>query len=119
MTMSLSSEVEVFRPPSHIKCAYCEKPIFVGDRAVYFHHGVIGRGPKSGQPIVTDGEHTSGESTVHELCIAAFLTMEVVDSAEEVEQAIDSLTESVFGVSYTALAEREEFCAACEEKIGG
>lgn len=119
MTMPLSSDVEVYRPPSHIKCNFCEKPIFLGDRAVYFHHGVVGRGPKSGQPLVMDDSHTSGESVVHELCVAAFLTTEIVDSSEEVEQAIDTLTESVFGVSYSDLAERDNLCSSCEGLIDG
>ena len=32
---------------------------------------------------------------------------EVVDSAEDIEQAIDGLTDSVFGVSYSTLRRNE------------
>ncbi len=109
--------VEAYRPPSHIKCRYCDEPIFLGDRAVYFHHGVIGRGAKSGQPLVTDGEHTSGEAVVHELCVASFLLTEIIDSSAETEAVVDSITESLFGQSYSDLATQEPLCAVCETRI--
>lgn len=114
MTSLLSPDApQEYRPPSHLLCAYCDKPIFLGDRAVYFHHGIVGRGPKSGQPMVTEARNTSGEAIVHELCIASYLMTEVVDSAEDIEQAIDGLTDSVFGVSYSTLAEERDTCAVC------
>ena len=110
-------QVEAYRPPSFIKCRYCDEPIFLGDRAVYFHHGIIGRGAKSGAPHVTDGEHTSGESVVHELCVASFLLTEIIDSSEETEAVVDSITEDLFGQSYSDLATQEPLCSVCEARI--
>lgn len=108
---------QAYQPPSSIICKYCNSPIFVGDRAVYFHHGIVGRGQKSGQPIVTDGSHTSGESVVHELCAPGFLTTEIVDCAEEVESVVDSITADIFGKSYSDMAMEESLCVACGTEL--
>ena len=62
MTSLLSPDApQEYRPQATSLCAYCDKPIFLGDGAVYFHHGIVGRGPKSGQPMVTEARNTSGK----------------------------------------------------------
>lgn len=108
---------EEYRPPSHIICKWCDKPIFIGDRSVLLHHGIIGRGKKSGQPLVTDDELTSGEAVVHELCAISYLVMNIVDSAEEAENVIDTVTADMFGISYSELRNEDNLCSACEAKI--
>lgn len=112
---------EEYKPPNSVKCAWCGEPILIGDRAVYMHHGQIGRGKKSGLPIVVDAQFTVGEVTLHELCSVAYLTQEVVDAADDAEQALDAITEEMFGVSFSALMDdsHERYCAACEAKLDG
>lgn len=106
-----------YKPPSHILCRWCDKPIFMGDRSVYMHHGVVGRGRKSGNPVVVDDDLTSGEAVMHELCSVSYLIMSVVDSAEEGEAVVDTLTADMFGTPYSELMQQEELCANCEAKL--
>ena len=116
----VASEAE-YKPASSIKCPWCGDPIVLDDRAVYLHHGKIGRGKKSGSPMVVDAEFTVGDVTLHELCAVPYLTQEVVDSADDAQQALDGITEEMFGVSFTALLDEshEQYCAACEAKLDG
>ena len=100
-------------------CRWCDKPIFLGDRSVYMHHGVLGQGRKSGQPVVVDDESTSGDAVMHELCSVSYLVMNIVDSAEEGETVIDSVTGDMFGIPYSELLNSEQYCAACEAQLDG
>jgi len=108
-----------YKPPSAKVCPWCSKPIWLGDRAVTIDHGILGRGKKSGQPVVIEDRLTSGEATLHELCSIAWLSTNVVDSSDEVEGVIDTITADIFGISYSELASEETLCAVCEEKIDG
>lgn len=98
-------------------CRWCDKPIFIGDRSVFMHHGVIGRGRKSGNPLVVDDDLTTGEAVMHELCSVSYLLMNIVDSAEEGEAVIDTLTADLFGVPYSELLNQEQLCANCEARL--
>lgn len=102
-----------FKPPKHKQCVWCDKPIFMGDRCVYLHHGMLGPGKKSGQPIVVDDRHTAGDEVLHELCSVPYMIQSIVDSSEEGEAVIDSLTGDMFGVPYSELLLRSGHCAAC------
>lgn len=111
--------VPEYRAPTHALCRWCEKPVFLGDRSVYIHHGVLGQGRKSGQPIVVDDDTTSGDAVMHELCSLAYLTSMVVDSSDEVEAVIDTITGDMLGVTYSELLTQEQYCAACEAQLDG
>lgn len=113
------SEALTYKAPAHTMCKWCDKPIFLGDRAVYIHHGVLGQGRKSGQPIVVDGDSTTGDAVMHELCSVSYLVMNIVDSTDEYEAVIDELTGDMFGIPYSALLDSEQYCAACEAHLDG
>lgn len=106
-----------FRPPKHANCTYCDKPIHLQDRAVYIHHGELGEGRKSGQPIVVDSQHTAGDAVLHETCSLGFMLKNITDSADDLETLIDSITQEHFGVSFSDLASEFDFCGACGVKI--
>lgn len=106
-----------YKPPDYVLCRRCDKPIFLGDRTVYVHHGILGRGRKSGSPIVVDDDMTSGEAVICELCAVSHMVMNVVDSSEEAEGVVDTLTADLFGVSYSELVSQEQLCANCEARI--
>jgi len=114
-----TQEVREYKPPSSKICPVCSKPIWIGDRAVTIDHGVLGRGKKSGQPMIVEDRLTAGEATLHELCSIAWLSLNVIDSTDEVEAVIDSITLDVFGVSYSELSSQEALCSVCEEKLDG
>jgi hypothetical protein len=106
-----------YKPPASIACKWCDKPIFIGDRSVYIHHGEIGRGSKSGQPVVKDADSTSGDAVVHELCAIGYMSTQIVDSSEEAESAIDTLCADIFGMTFTEMADHQNFCAACDVEL--
>lgn len=108
---------EEYRPQRHKDCAHCEKPIFLSDRAIYIHHGELGSGRKSGQPIVVDSDHTTGDAILHEGCALAYMVRNIVDSSDDLESLIDDVTVEHFGISYSELAQEEDLCAACEAKL--
>lgn len=110
---------QVYRPPTHVMCKLCDKPVFLGDRAVYLHHGVVAPGKKSGQPVVDDDDSTTGDVVLHELCSISYLITNIVDSSEEGEAVIDTITGDIFGICYSELASTEQLCAACEVQLDG